>query len=89
CRECGKVKREKIDWLAKNPFYTKRFSYFVGRKCRSMTIQDVAKELRLDWHAVKNLEKEYMEEQLRRNPVRAAKVIGIDEISKKRATCTG
>ena len=70
CRKCGTVKREKIDWLAKNPFYTKRFSYFVGRKCRGMTIQDVAKELRLDWHTVKNLEKEYMEEQLRRNPVR-------------------
>lgn len=84
CRKCGTVKREKVDWLAKNPFYTKRFAYYVGRKCRSMTIQDVAKELRLDWHTVKTLEKEYMEEQLRRNPVRTPKVIGIDEVSKKK-----
>lgn len=81
CRRCGKVKREKLPWLATNPFYTKRFSYYVGRKCRAMTIRDVARELKLDWHTVKALEKEYMKEQLRRNPVAAPVVIGIDEIS--------
>jgi len=75
------VKREKLPWLANNPFYTKRFSYYVGRKCRAMTVQDVAKELKLDWHAVKALECEYMQEQLRRNPVAAPRAIGIDEIS--------
>jgi transposase len=46
-----------------------------------MTVKDVAKELKLDWHAVKGLEKEYMQEQLRRNPVSAPWTIGIDEIS--------
>ena len=46
-----------------------------------MTIRDVAKELKLDWHAVKALEKEYMQEQLRRNPVAAPRAIGIDELS--------
>jgi transposase len=46
-----------------------------------MTVKDVAKELKLDWHAVKGLEKEYMQEQLRRNPVSAPRTIGIDEIS--------
>lgn len=75
------MKREKLPWLANNPFYTKRFAYYVGRKCRAMTIKDVAKELKLDWHAVKALEKEYMQEQLRRNPVAAPRAIGIDELS--------
>ena len=84
CRGCGTVRREKLPWLAKNPFYTKRFAYYVGRKCRSMTIKDVAKELRLDWHAVKALDKEYMQEQLRRNPVAAPRAIGIDELSLKK-----
>src|SRR4030067_3022635 len=46
-----------------------------------MTVTDVAKELKLDWHAVKTLEKEYMEEQLRRNPVAVPRAIGIDELS--------
>ena len=34
CRSCGAVKRERLDWLADNPFYTKRFAFFVGRRCR-------------------------------------------------------
>jgi transposase len=75
------VKREKLPWLANNPFYTKRFSLYVGRKCRAMTVKDVAKELKLDWHAVKALDKEYMQEQLLRNPVAAPRAIGIYEIS--------
>lgn len=78
------MKREELKWLSNNPFYTTRFAYFVGRKCRSMTVQDVAKEFKLDWHTVKALDKEYMEEQLCRNPVAAPGVIGIDEISLKK-----
>ena len=75
------MKQERLDWLSSNPCYTKRFGIYVGRKCRAMTIQDVARELKLDWHTVKALDKEYMEEQLRRNPVAGPGVIGIDEIS--------
>ena len=75
------MKREKIEWLSDNPFYTKRFALYVGRKCRTMTIQDVVREVRLDWQTVKELDKQYMEEQLRRTGVPAPGVIGIDEIS--------
>jgi len=75
------VKREKLDFLADNPFYSKRFAFYVGRRCRTATIKDVAEELHLDWHTVKSLEKEYMREQLRRTGTPAPRVIGIDEIS--------
>jgi len=81
CRSCGKVKRERVAWLADNPFYTKRFAWLVGRRCRAATIKDVAKELQLDWDTVKELEKQYMREQLRRVGRPAPQVIGIDEIS--------
>jgi transposase len=81
CRSCGKVKRERLAWLADNPFYTKRFAWLVGRRCRAATIKDVAKELHLDWDTVKELEKQYMREQLRRVGKPAPQVIGIDEIS--------
>ncbi|MGB9693370.1 MAG: transposase family protein, partial [Fervidobacterium sp.] len=60
------MKQERLDWLADNPFYTKRFAYYVGRRCRSSSIKAVAKELHLDWKTVKDLEKQYMQEQLRR-----------------------
>lgn len=75
------MKRERLAWLAENPFYTKRFAFYVGRRCRAATIQDVAKELHLDWKTVKELEKQYMRAQLARAGRPAPKVIGIDEIA--------
>ncbi len=81
CRRCGKVKRERLDFLADNPLYTKRFAHYVGRRCASATIKAVAKELRLDWHTVKELDKQYMRSQLARAGTPGPKAIGIDEIS--------
>jgi transposase len=81
CRSCAKVKRERVEFLADNPFYTKRFAYYVGRRCRTATIKDVAKELKLDWHTVKEMDKQYMEMQLAKTGKPRPKVIGIDEIS--------
>lgn len=67
------MKQEKLAWLADNPFYTKCFAFYVGRRCRTATVQDVAGELCLDWKTVKELDKQYMGEQLRRvGPKRAA-----------------
>jgi len=81
------VKRERLDFLAENPRYTKRFAYYVGKRCRASTIQDIAEELGLAWRTVKELEKQYMREQLRRAGAPGPKVIGIDELSiRKRHT---
>jgi transposase len=81
CSRCGGVKNEGLDWLADNPLYTKRFAFFVGRRCRETTIKEVAEELFLNWHTVKELEKQYMAEQLRRVGPARPRVIGIDEIA--------
>lgn len=55
--------------------------YRVGSRCRSSTIKDVAKEYRLDWKTVKEIEKEYMREQLDKAPDISPGIIGVDEIS--------
>ena len=81
CRRCGKVKQERLDFLADNPFYTKRFAHYVGQRCRAAPIKDVAKDLALDWHTVKALDKQYMEAQLKRVSTPGPQVIGVDEIS--------
>jgi transposase len=81
CRSCGKVKRERLEFLADNPLYTKRFAYYVGRRCRNNTIKEVAEELHLDWGSVKELDKQYMRAQLAKAGTPAPKAIGIDEIS--------
>ena len=81
CKRCGRVKREQLAFLADNPFYTQRFAYYVGRRCRNETIKDVAQELHLDWDTVKTLDKQYMRAQLAKAGTPGPKAIGIDEIS--------
>ncbi len=75
------MKRESLEFLSDNPFYTKRFAYYVGRRCCASSIRDVAKEVYMDWHTVKELEKQYMREQFRRIGTPGPKIIGIDEVS--------
>jgi len=66
CRHCGAVKRERLNFLADNPRFTKRFAFYVGHRCRQASIRDVAEELKLDWDTVKTLEMQYMRAQLKR-----------------------
>ena len=81
CRRCGTVKRERLDFLADNPHFTKRFAFYVGRRCRQASIRDVAQELKLDWDTVKTLEMQYMRAQIKRAGTPGPRAIGIDEIS--------
>lgn len=73
--------------MSSNSKFTKRLALVIGDLCRTMSIKDVAKRMQLDWHTVKELDKEYMREQLKRAGLPKPKVIGIDEISvRKRHT---
>jgi len=75
------VKQERLEWLADNPSYTKRFAFHIGRRCRTASIRDVAKEHLLDWKTVKELEIQYMREQIKRAGKPRPEVTGTDEIS--------
>jgi transposase len=87
CRSCGQVKRERLEFLTDNALYTKRFAYYVGRRCRAATVKDIAQELHLDWDSVKELDKQYLRAQLAKAGSSRPKAIGIDEISiRKRHT---
>lgn len=83
CQACG-VKNEQLDFLSNNTHFTLRFARQIGGLCRAMTIRDVARRMPLDWQTVKELDKIYMREQLRRARPLKPKVIGSDEISIKK-----
>jgi transposase len=78
------VKQEQLEWLSENPFYTKRFAYRVGERCRDSSIKSVAQEYSLNWKTVKELHKQYMKEQLKQAPEPVPEIVGIDEISVKK-----
>ena len=51
CRRCGKVKRERLDFLADNPFYTKRFAWF-----RLVRLKLYRKTIGSDYERIRNRE---------------------------------
>jgi len=53
------VKQERLEFLSSNSKFTRRLALSIGELCRTMPIKDVAKRMNLDWHTVKELEKEY------------------------------
>lgn len=81
CPVCNAVRQERLDFLSDNCRYSRQFAFEVGRRCARSSIKDIARELHLEWHVVKRLEKEYLPEQLRRAGNPAPRQIGIDEIS--------
>ena len=83
CTACG-VKKERLSFLSAQPQFTDRFARQIGGFCRVMTLQDVARRMRLDWRMVKELDKIYMREQLRLAGPPKPRVIGVDEISIKK-----
>jgi transposase len=84
CRSCRRVKRERLEFLTDNALYTKRFAYYVGRRCRNSTVKEVAEDLHLGWDSVKELDKQSMRAQLAKAGTPAPKAIGIEEISIRR-----
>ena len=63
------------------PRHTQRFALHVGRLCREMTNKAVGEIERLHHTTVKDLDKLYMAEQLKRSPMPAPRAVGIDEIA--------
>lgn len=75
---------ERLDWLAANPRYTHRLAGQVGRLCQEMTNKAVAAALHLHEHTVKELDKQYMRQELAGHPAPGPRVIGVDELSIRR-----
>jgi transposase len=75
------VKTESLEWLANNPFLHQALRLLCGTTLPDSSVKAVADELWLDWHTVKELDKQYMAEQLRRASRPAPTAIGIDEIA--------
>ena len=75
------MRRERLNWLADNPRYTRRFVRAVGRRCCTATVKDVAEEMDLHWTTVKDIDKLYMQEQLAIAGPPEPEAIGIDEIA--------
>jgi transposase len=63
------------------PATSKRFAFYVGKRCRASAIKDIAEELDLEWHTVKDPREAIHARAVGARRNRRPKVIGIDELS--------
>jgi transposase len=76
---------EACDFVDTGHRYTKRFCRMVSGLCRHMSIQAVARHLKLRWETVKNMDKNYLVESLPDlNPeaLTDLQYIGVDEVAR-------
>jgi len=80
CR-CGYKGVEVLDFVDRYARYTKRFEEKVMILCRVMTLKDVAEEVRMDWHSVKDIDKKHAKDYVTDLQQAAPRKIGVDEIA--------
>lgn len=55
CERCEKAFTERLEWIAFDSSYTRRFEEYVFTLCRKNTMQDVSQMLELGYEAVEGL----------------------------------
>jgi len=83
CKDCGIV-TEKLDFVLPYARVTIRLAEAVGKLCEHMTIAEVARYFGLDWKTVKEIDKYYIQQQLEELPLDQVKIIGMDEVARKK-----
>ncbi len=78
---CGYSGVEKLSFVNKFSRFTKRFEYKIAVLCKVMTLKDVAKEMKVNWVAVKRIDKAYTKRFLVDLKYLNPRRIGIDEIA--------
>ncbi|MFO0906975.1 MAG: ISL3 family transposase [Isosphaeraceae bacterium] len=80
CPRCG-PKLERLDWLARYSRVTRRLAESVARLCKELPVRHVARYLGLGWDAVKQIDKEYLEQTLGPVDLSGVEAIAMDEFA--------
>ena len=81
CQNCGRTLREPIDFAQGKRRRLKAFDRYVVDLCRIAPIKHVAQLLGVGWDLVKEIFKEHLLHQLRRQDFRHIRYLAVDEFS--------
>ena len=81
CFDCDKVRQVKLGFADPGKHYTRAFERYVLELSRLMTIQDVAKHLKVGWDLVKGIVAGSLQRRFGKPNLHKLKKIAIDEIA--------
>src|ERR1700685_4665221 len=81
CFDCCKVRQVKLPFADSQKRYTRAFARYALELARYMTIQDVAKHLKVSWDTVKGIQAQSLQQRFGKPKLHKLKKIAIDEIA--------
>ncbi len=84
CANCNCVRQINIKLARPRKSYTRAFERYVIELSRVMTLQDIAKLLKISWDCIKDIVKSRLSRIFSKPPLGNIRYIGIDEISVKK-----
>lgn len=80
CRSCGIIRQVKVEFADGRVSYTRSFERYALELSRSMTIQDVARHLKISWDVIKDMQKRDLQRRYQQPKLSRLTQIAIDEI---------
>jgi len=84
CHTCGGVRVEQLSFADASRRVTHRLARYIYDLCKVMTVKEVAEHLDLDPKTVKQIDKEYLEEEFGATDTDNLSILMIDEIAVRR-----
>jgi len=84
CVKCDSFLVEDLEFFEPSRRVTKRLARYIHELCKVLTIQDVARNLDLDWKTVKDIDRAFLEEEFGQTDYTDLTVLAVDEISGRR-----
>jgi transposase len=81
CTRCDIVRQVPLDFADSRRRYTRSFERYALQLSRLMTIQDVARHLRVGWDTIKDIQKRDLQHRFKKPRLAKLKQIAIDEIA--------
>lgn len=81
CARCGHIRVEHHDFVEPYARVTHRLARYVHELCKHMSLKAVAEHTGLDWKAVKNIDKHFLEKEFGQTRYDGLRILAIDEIS--------
>ena len=84
CSDCDRVVVEDLGVVVPWRRVTRRYALYVYQLCKMMTVSDVSRHLGLDWKTVKDIDREFLEEDYGETDYSGLRLLAVDEISIRR-----
>ncbi|MDP8237509.1 MAG: ISL3 family transposase [Candidatus Hatepunaea meridiana] len=81
CRSCGKVRQVKVTFADPKRTYTRAFERYVLELSKVMTIQDIARHLKISWDIIKDIQKRNLMRRYSKPKLKHLRLLAVDEIS--------